>query len=160
MDAQKRKICVLGTNHLYQDEVIRKGYFLEVRDILSTHQVDFVGEEYSKSTPSDSFAKQIVDKEYPATNWKNVDLSKDERGKIPDKNPTGIGPLQDLDFQIAREQAWVERVSAETKRSALMICGSAHTFGVSLRFRSAGFDVEVRVFLDENDYQAIRERIE
>jgi len=27
-----------------------------------------------------------------------------------------------------------------------MICGLAHTFSVSERFRSAGFEVEVRVF--------------
>jgi hypothetical protein len=64
--------------------------------------VDLVGEEYSKADPSVSFAKRIIDAEYPTTNWKNADLSKDERSKIPDKNPTGIGPLQDLDFQIAK----------------------------------------------------------
>jgi hypothetical protein len=72
----------------------------------------------------------------------------------------GIGPLQDLDFQIARETAWVQKVSAETKESALIICGLAHTFSVSERFRSAGFEVEVRVFLDGKDHQLIEERIE
>jgi hypothetical protein len=155
-----RKVCVLGTNHLYQDEVYRKGYFLEVRDALSTHKVDFVGEEYPRQNGLDSFAKRIVDTEYPGVTWKNVDLTKSERQGIPDKNPSGIGPLQDLNFQIAREQAWVERTSTSTKHSALLICGLAHTFSVSERFRAAGFDVEVRLFIDPKDHEAIRNRAE
>jgi len=155
-----RKVCVLGTNHLYQDEAYRKGYFLEVRDALSTHKVDFVGEEYSKENGSESFAKRIVDTEYPGVIWKNVDLTKGEREGIPDKNPSGIGPLQDLDFQIARESAWVQRTLAETKESALLICGLAHTFSISERLRAGGFEVEVRVFIDGRDHQGIRERVE
>jgi hypothetical protein len=154
------KVCVLGTNHLYQDFAVRKGYLLEVRDILSTHRVDFVGEEYSKPTDSLSFAKRVIDVEYPGVTWKNVDLTKSERQGLPDKNPMGIGPLQDLDFQIARETAWVQKVSAEAKGSALMICGLAHTFSVSERFRSAGFEVEVRVFVDGKDHEVIKERLE
>jgi hypothetical protein len=154
-----RKVCVLGTNHLYQDDAVRRDYFLEIRDILSRHRVDFVGEEYSKPSDSLSFAKRIIDAEYPGVTWKNVDLTKSERQGIPDKNPTGIGPLQDLDFQIAREAAWVQKVSVETKESALMICGFAHLFSVSERFRSAGFAVEVRVFLDGKDHQLIKQRI-
>jgi hypothetical protein len=160
MNTNKRWVCVLGTNHLYQDEAYRKGYFLEVRDVLSTYKVDFVGEEYSKATASQSYAQRLVEKEYPTTSWKNVDLTRSERQKIPDKNPTGLGPVQDLDFQIAREKAWVDRVSAGTKQSALLICGLAHTFSVSQRFRDARFEVEVRVFLDGKDHQAIRERVE
>ena len=155
-----RRVCVLGTNHLYQHEVYRKGYFLEVRDAISTHKVDFVGEEYPKENGPGSFAKRIVDTEYPGVRWKNVDLTKSEREGIPDKNPWGIGPLQDLDFQIARESAWVERTSAETKESALVICGFAHTFSISERLRLAGFEVEVRVFVDGKDDQLIRDRIE
>lgn len=99
MSANKRWVCVLGTNHLYQDEAYRKGYFLEVRDVLSTYKVDFVGEEYSKAKASQSYAQRLVEKEYPTTSWKNVDLTRSERQNIPDKNPTGIGPLQDLDFR-------------------------------------------------------------
>lgn len=155
-----RKVCVLGTSHLYQDEVYRKGYFLEVRDALSTHKVDFVGEEYPKQNGSDSFAKRVVYSEYPGVTWKNVDLTKEERKGIPDKNPMGIGPLQDLDFQIARETAWVEHTSAETKESALLICGLAHTFSISEKLRASGFDVEVRVFIDAKDHQGIRDRVE
>jgi hypothetical protein len=154
-----RKVCVLGTQHLYQDFAVRKEYFLEVRDIVSTHRVDFV-EEYSKQDGSKSFAARIVETEYRGVIWKNVDLTKAERVGIPDKNPVGIGPLQDLDFQIARETAWVQKVSAETKESALMICGLAHTFSVAERFRSAGFEVEVRVFLDAKDHNLIKERVE
>ena len=54
----------------------------------------------------------------------------------------------------------MERVSLATKQSALLICGFAHTFSVSERFQAAGFDVEVRIFLDAKDDQTIRERKE
>jgi hypothetical protein len=46
------------------------------------------------------------------------------------------------------------------KHSALLICGIAHTSGIAEKFASAGFEVELRVYLDNADDKAIERRTE
>jgi hypothetical protein len=147
----RRKICILGVLHEYQFKVVRKNYLRTVGDLVAIHDVDLVAEEGLPTTYAKQWVEARREKGKLDVEWKNVDLDDDERKGIPDNNPKGIGTLQDLDFQIARESMWVVRTSQATKRSALLICGWAHTFSAAEKFRGAGFTVEVNVFLDEQD---------
>ena len=80
--------------------------------------------------------------------WKNVDLTEDERKKVPD---IGSGTLLDFDLHMLREWVWVIRTSKAMKNSALLICGFAHTFSVADKFQFAGFEVETNVYFDTLD---------
>ena len=80
--------------------------------------------------------------------WKNVDLTVDERKKVPD---IGFGTLVDFDLHTLREWVWVVRTSKAMKDSALLICGFAHTFSVADKFQLAGFAVETNTYFDRVD---------
>jgi hypothetical protein len=41
------------------------------------------------------------------------------------------------------------------KRSALLVCGFAHTTGIAEKFGLAGFEVELHVYLENADDKAI-----
>jgi hypothetical protein len=152
-----RKICILGTLHDYQYKVVRDTYLQTVNDLITIHEVDLVAEEAS-GVPN-TYAKQWVETCRNKLNrdiqWKNVDLTREERKELPDVNPYGIGTLVDLDFQITRERAWIARTSQEMKESALLICGWVHTLSVAEKFRSSGFVVEVNVYFDKKDQDRI-----
>lgn len=147
-----RKVCVFGTFHQYQFEVVRPSYLNNLRSLISIYSVDLVAEE-ATGIPGESYIQSelAAKNEFKGVSWKNVDMTKEERAKIPDKNPKGIGTLQDLDFNMARERAWVANTEAAMKNSALLICGCVHTFSVAEKFRSAGFEVETHVYLDKLD---------
>ena len=87
---------------------------------------------------------------------KNVDLSREERKKIPDVNEMGIGTLVDFEHHQLREWIWVVRTAAAMKNSALLICGMVHTFTVADKFQSVGFDVETDVYFDKADDDMMR----
>lgn len=148
-----RKVCILGTLHHYQHEVIREDYLRNVGDLMEIHHVDLVAEEASglSTTYAREFVELCRDKGKLEIGWKDVDLTRDERKKVPDANPLGIGTLQDLDFQIIREWTWVVRTSKAMRQSALLICGWAHALSVAEKFRCVGFAVEVHVFFDKQD---------
>jgi hypothetical protein len=155
-----RKVCILGTHHDYQIFVVRSRYLQTVDELVTIHQVDLVAEEASESL--DTYARQWVEERRTERKldikWDGVDLNSEERKGVPDANPDGIGTLQDLDFQNTREWTWVVRTSKAMKRSALLICGWAHALSVAEKFRWAGFDIEIHVYFDKKDADAIRLR--
>lgn len=148
----KRKICILATHHAYQIDVSRPGYFQNVKALIELHSVDLIAEE-ATGAPS-TYAHEVAAE--CKILWKNVDLTKEERMKVPDVNPYGIGTLIDFDLQIIREWVWVVRTSKAMKHSALLICGCAHTLSVAEKFHWVGFDVETNVYFDRADENRIK----
>jgi hypothetical protein len=148
----KRKICILGTYHGYQIDVSRPGYVENVRALLKLHCVDLIAEE-ATGAPS-TYAQGIAAESQ--ISWKNVDLTKEERGKVPDVNPDSIGTLLDFDLQTIREWVWVVRTSKAMKDSALLICGLTHALSVAEKFRWVGFDIETNVYFPRADENRIK----
>jgi hypothetical protein len=144
-----RKVCIFGVHHAYQYQVVRRAYFYEVRSLIEIHNVDLVAEEASGINKT--FVQELLENLLPEVAWANVDLTSEERKGLPDVNPLCIGTLVDLDFNMTRERAWVERTSKAMKTSALLICGYCHVFSVAEKFRAAGFEVETNVFFDKDD---------
>jgi hypothetical protein len=152
----QRKICILGTHHAYQYLAPRTTYLQNVKNLIETHSVDLVAEE-ATGIPDVSYAHRLIMNVFDSRIlWKNVDLTKDERKKVPDINPMGLGTLVDFDLHKLREWVWVIRTSRAMKDSALLICGLAHTFSVADNFQLAGFAVETNVYFDRIDEDNIR----
>jgi len=151
-EMSKRKACIFGTFHGYQYKVPRPKYLNELRALIEIHSVDFVAEE-ATGIPGESYIQSELSKdEFKArVSWKNVDITREERAKMPDKNSIGLGTLFDFDFYMARERIWVARTVEAMKNSALLICGIAHTFSVAEKFQCAGFEVETNVYFDKLD---------
>jgi hypothetical protein len=104
-----------------------------------------------------TYAQELLEREFKSTvSWKNVDLTIEERTKVPDINPWGIGTLIDFDLHMVREWVWVIRTAEAIKDSALLICGSAHLFSVAEKFHYVGFDVETHSYFDKKDEDRIK----
>jgi hypothetical protein len=152
----QRKICILGTHHAYQYQAPRLAYLQNVRNLISIHSVDLVAEE-ATGIPDATYAQRLIKIEFDShTSWKNVDLTVEERKKVPDINPMGLGTLQDFDLHTLREWVWVIRTSKAMKGSALLICGLAHTLSVADKFQAAGFEAEINTYFDKLDENNIK----
>jgi hypothetical protein len=152
----QRKICILGTHHAYQYQAPRLAYLQNVRNLISIHSVDLVAEE-ATGIPDPTYADRLIKAEFDShTSWKNVDLTVEERKKVPDINPMGLGTLQDFYLHTLREWVWVIRTSKAMKDSALLICGLAHTLSVADKFQAAGFEVEINTYFDRLDENNIK----
>lgn len=154
----KPKICIVGTHHAYQSEIVRESYSKTLVELITNHNVDLVEEE-ATGVPT-TFAKMFIENIYPPkvnsdARWTNVDLTREERKNVPDVNPYSIGPRVDFDLHMLREWVWVIRTSKAIKHSALLICGWCHTFSVAEKFQWAGFDVEINVYFDKADENRI-----
>jgi hypothetical protein len=149
-----RKVCLFGVHHAYQYCAIRPAYLQNVRALIEIHSVDLVAEEASGL--SSTYVQQDLLKTNSKVSWKNVDLTREERTKVPDINQMGIGTLVDLDLHMLREWVWVVRTSQAMKDSALLICGMVHTFSVAAKFRSVGFEVEINVYFDRVDEERLK----
>jgi hypothetical protein len=149
------KICIVGTPHAHQLKIKRRGYLQNVESLIQIHSVDLVAEEASGVTST--YAKEIADGANVA--WMNVDLTSEERKHVPDLNPDGIGTQIDFDLHWLREWVWVIRTAKAMKKSALLICGYAHTTGTAEKFWSLGFDVETHVYFDRRDERLFESRI-
>jgi hypothetical protein len=147
------RVCILGTNHIYQFKTKRQGYLQLVGSLIRIHAVDFVGEEAQKTV---TFAHAIADKEKAL--WKNVDLNTTERELLSCPDPWGT--QINLDKAVFREWVWLVRTAMAMKQSALLICGCAHTTGISSKFQSVGFEVETHAFVDLADHALIVSRVE
>ena len=154
----KRKVCILGTYHDYQYLVRREGYRSLLKSLIRLHSVDLVAEEANDSNIF--FAREVADEcafeLKREISWENIDLRREVQGEPQDTNTLQIEPFIDAELQTKREWAWVENVSREMKSSALLICGCAHTFSVSEKFRWAGFDTETQIYFDPQDAKSIR----
>lgn len=146
----KRKICVFGTHHAYQYLVPRPRYLRYLKELIDLHSVDLVAEE-ATGVSSTYIQQELLKPEFKSVSWKNVDLTREERTRVPDINESSIGTLVDLDLHELREWVWVIRTSEATKGSALLICGLVHTFSVAEKFLSAGFEAETHVYFDNLD---------
>ena len=149
----QRKICILGTHHAYQYCAPRTSYLQSVRDLVEIHSVDLVAEEATGIDDASYAYRLIVSVFSSRILWKNVDLTVDERKKVPD---IGFGTLVDFDLHTLREWVWVIRTSKAMKSSALLICGLAHTFSVADKFQLAGFTVATNVYFDKLDDDNIK----
>jgi hypothetical protein len=155
--AGRQRVCIFGTHHAYQYKTVRRRYFQNVHDLIKIHAVDLVAEEFSAHGQT-SYAGKIASlHQIP---WKNVDLTGEERKHVPDLNPDSIGTQIDADLHSLREWVWVARTAKAMKRSALLICGFAHTTGIAEKFALAGFGVELHVYLDNADDKVIEHRDE
>ena len=151
------RLCIFGTHHAYQYRTVRRRYFQNVHDLIMIHGVDLVAEEFTAHGQT-SYAEKIAG--LHQISWKNVDLTAEERKHVPDLNPYSIGTQIDADLHSLREWVWVARTAKAMKHSALLICGIAHTSGIAGKFASAGFEVELHVYLDNADDKAIERRTE
>jgi hypothetical protein len=144
------KVCILGLHHAYQFKILRPAYLKIVLDLIQEHSVDLVAEE-SSDTVTTYIQELIASEKHPGVAWKNVDLNAAERALLPDANPDGWGTLLDYEFQMSREKAWVERTLATARESALLICGAVHALSVAGKFKQAGANVEIHLFLPRED---------
>jgi hypothetical protein len=151
------RVCIFGTHHAYQYKTMRRRYFQNVHDLITIHDVDLVAEEFSTHGQT-SYAEKIAG--LHGIPWANVDLTGDERKHVPDLNPYSIGTQIDADLQSLREWVWVVRTTKAMKRSALLVCGLAHTTGIAEKFALLGFDVELHVYFDNDDDKVIKYRTE
>jgi hypothetical protein len=152
----QRKICILGTHHAYQYCALRTAYLQHVKDLIDIHSVDLVAEE-ATGIPDASYAHRLIMSVFSSQIlWKNVDLTEDERKKVPDVNPMSFGTRVDFDLHTLREWVWVVRTSEAMKDSALLICGLAHTFSAADKFQLAGLAVETNVYFDKLDDDNIK----
>jgi len=124
-----------------------------VKDLIEIHSVDLVAEEATGINGASYAHRLIMDEFDSQISWKNVDLTEDERKKVPD---IGSGTLVDFDLHMLREWEWVIRTSKAMKNSALLICGFAHTFSLADKFKLAGFEVETNVYFDKLDEDNIK----
>lgn len=151
-----RKVCIFGVHHLYQFYSPRKKYLNEIRNLIEIHSVDLVAEE-ATGVSSTYVQQELLKPEFASkVSWKNIDLSRNERKKIPDINEMGVGTLVDFEHHDLREWIWVVRTSAAMKDSALLICGMVHVFSVAAKFQSVGFEVETNVFFDRADEDSMK----
>jgi hypothetical protein len=156
VNLMRRKICILGTCHAYQYCAPRPAYLQNVRDLIEIHSVDLVAEE-ATGIDGKSYAHRLIESVLKnQIAWKNIDLTADERTRVPDLNPMGIGTLQDFELHSLREWVWVVRTSKAMKDSALLICGCAHTFSVAEKFQQIGFEVETNAYFDKKDDENIK----
>lgn len=155
--AGKPRVCIFGTHHAYQYKTVRRRYFQNVSDLIVIHAVDLVAEEFAAHGQT-SYAEKIAGLHQVL--WKNVDLTGEERKHVPDLNPYSIGTQIDEELQSVREWVWVARTAKAMKRSALLICGMAHTTGLAEKFGSAGFEVELHAYFDNDDDKMIAHRME
>lgn len=151
------RVCIFGTHHAYQYKTVRRRYFQNVHDLIQIHAVDLVAEEFTAHGQT-SYAEEIAN--LHKIPWKNVDLTGEERKHVPDLNPLSIGTQIDADLHALREWVWVARTAKAMKRSALLICGMAHTTGLAEKFGLVGFEVELHVYFDNGDDKAIEHRTE
>ncbi|HXW57742.1 MAG TPA: hypothetical protein VEJ67_18460 [Candidatus Cybelea sp.] len=152
------RICVLGTHHMYQEDVCRKSYLRTLCDLIDIHAVELVAEE--AKADSNTHARRAVDilkSQGKSIDWIGIEIEREEREYIPDRNPLGIGTFVDLDFYMTREWIWVARVARRSKNSTLVICGLAHTLSLAEKFQSIRFDVETDVFLDKSDENLMKQ---
>lgn len=151
-----RKVCIFGVHHLYQYYSPRKKYLIEIGNLIQIHSVDLVAEE-ATGLQTTYVQEELLKPEFASkVSWKNIDLSREERKKIPDINEPGWGTLVDFEHHELREWIWVVRTSAAMKDSVLLICGMVHVFSVAPKFRSVGFDVETHVYFDRADEDSMK----
>src|SRR6202035_441140 len=99
------KICILGTHHAYQYQAPRFRYLENIKNLIEIHSVDLVAEEATGISGA-SYAQVLTKKIFASRiSWKNVDLTEDERTKVPDINQLGLGTQVDFDLHMLRE--WV-----------------------------------------------------
>lgn len=123
----KRKVCVFGTFHGYQYKVHRPKYLNELRALIEIHSVDLVAEEATGIEGQSYIERELLKPEFESrVSWKNVDMTREERALVPDRNQMGLGTFVDFDFYMAREGVWVTKTAEAMKGSALLICGLTH----------------------------------
>jgi hypothetical protein len=150
----KQCICILATHHHYQHDVPRIGFARTVRELIDLWKPDFIGEEWSDRIEELSYAHLIAD--VLKIKWDNIDLRTEERPYFPDSNSLGVGTQQDLTFTNEREWLWLVRTARRMRESALIICGFGHAFSLGNKFAQVGFEVDVNVFFDKIDDDAIK----
>ena len=144
------KVCILGLHHAYQFKILRPAYLKITLDLIQEHAVDLVAEESSDNVTT--YIQEIIASgKLTGVAWKNVDLNEAERALLSDSNPNGWGTLIDYEFQMAREEAWVERTLAAARESALLICGAVHVLSLARKLKEAGVAVETHLFLPRED---------
>ena len=149
-----RKVCIFATHHDYQICVQRPKFLQNIGYLIEIHSVDLVAEE-ATGLEDGSYARGFV-KRVPGVEWKNVDLSREERELVPDLNPRGIGTQVDHDLHNLREWVWVIRTSKAMNQSALIICGLCHLFSLADKFQATGFEVKTHSYLDNTDNPKFR----
>jgi hypothetical protein len=145
----KRKVCILGTHHDYQDRVRLPKLLQNVDCLIQIHNVDLVAEE-ATGIGDAGYIRVLVEKMQGVT-WKNVDLTREERSLVPDLNPDSYGTQIDYDLYYLREWVWVIRTSKYMNDSALLICGMCHLFSIAEKFRAVGFEIETHLLYDQAD---------
>jgi hypothetical protein len=83
-------------------------------------------------------------------------LRSGERPFFPDSNFLGVGTQQDLTFTNEREWVWLIRTARRMRESALIVCGFGHAFSLGNKFSQVGFEVDVNVFFDKIDDDAMK----
>jgi hypothetical protein len=66
--------------------------------------------------------------------WKNVDLTKEERKSLTDNS---VDEVQDFEFYDRRENVWVDRILEAPSKSGLFVCGLCHMFSMAQKLKDA-----------------------
>jgi hypothetical protein len=139
------KICIFGSYHEFQeDSPIDSAYNEHLRELLRSHSVDTVFEE-ATGLPSKSCVELLADE--LELRWLNVDLSKEERKKLPDLALSSkYDTQQDIEMHRQRENIWVKNISETDSDSSLLICGVCHVISLGNKLSELGYSVEAHVY--------------
>jgi hypothetical protein len=151
-------VIVLGTNHDLQGAERRNGnvkdpmYESLLKQLIVGEKLDFIFEEATGFGPT--IAEKLSLATWGPKRYLDVDPPRDQREQfgIPkDSNDfymIGSPPeaafacWQFHEVHSRREELWVQRMTKQPFKRALMICGHAHTLSFAFRLRDANMDAK------------------
>ena len=157
-----KSFVVLGVDHRIQGDPDVRGAFNDldyralIEAIISCGKIDFVGEERNLNI---TFAERITDQLLGTGRYINIDIPPGER-EAQEIGDTTRMPLfnfetrHDLEAHDKRESFWVKRLVEKTAIRGLLICGSLHTFSVSLKLMGLKFKVDACTYTTSPSSQA------
>jgi hypothetical protein len=145
-----RKVCIFGVHHKYQSEAPINPFFRQhLCELAKEHQIDSILEEGTGLVPKscvEIFADTL------GVQWKNVDLSREQRSLIQDAAASSIhDTFQDLNLHECREWTGAIRTSDVVVNSGLLVCGICHVLSLAEKLQWLGFDAEAHVYGPRRD---------
>ncbi len=152
-----RRVTILATLHELQGAEKRHGnrsdpmYSALIDQLMIAEGIDFVFEEASGWGPT--IAEKLAFDKLGPKRYLDVDPGRDEREKfgIPrDSNdsymigspPTAaFASWQFHEVHAMREEHWIQQLTNQEFKSALMVCGLAHLLSFAFRLHAANFSV-------------------
>jgi hypothetical protein len=162
----KRLVVVLGTTHELQNaeknwRSVDDPQFRELLDMLIAEDgIDFIFEEATGLGPTTAEKLSLT---LGTNRYLDVDPPRDEREKFgipPNTNepfmlgsPVASPPTAVFadrlfhEVHAKREEFWLQQITKQDFKKALMICGQNHTLSFAFRLYAANFDVKTITYV-------------